>query len=141
MVQSSALTTGRAKLKAFLKAEIMGWHDSIADPVAGPHLAVTKYGKNLGLDEPEQTLESRSQNDLILTSDTMANGIFTITADSVANNIKTLGLGGITIDPKKLFDTSVINEVYQENPELKISPAPGSASTSTTVAGSTTSST
>ncbi len=61
MVQSSALTTGRAKLKAFLKAEIKGWHDSIADPVAGPHLAATKYGKNLGLDETEQTLESKAR--------------------------------------------------------------------------------
>lgn len=140
MVQRSALTTGRAKLKAFLRAEIMGWHDSIADPVAGPHLAVTKYGKNLGLDEVEQTLESKAQNDLILTPDTMTNGIFTITADEIAKSISTLALGGITIDPKKLFDTSVIDEIYQENPELKTSPTPGGASTTTTV-GSTTSTT
>lgn len=140
MVQRSALTTDRAKLKAFLKAEIMGWHDSIADPTAGPHLAVTKYGKNLGLDEAEQTLESMAQNNLILTSDTMTNGIFTISDAAIANNIKTLSLGGITIDPKKLFDTSVITEVYQENPSLKTTPAAGSAAPSTTV-GATTSTT
>ena len=131
MVQKSALTTGRAKLKAFLKAEIMGWHDSIADPAAGPHLAVTKYGKSLGLDEAEQTLESKAQNQLILTPETMTSGIFTISPTSIENSIKTLGLGGITIDAAKLFDTTVLEEVYSESPELKTSPTPGSASSTT----------
>lgn len=132
MVQRSALTTGRAKLKALLRAEIMGWHDSIADPALGPHLAVTKYGKSLGLDEAEQTLESMAQNNLILTADTMANGIFTVSPDLIDKCIKTLALGGVTIQATKLFDTSVIDEIYQENPELKRSPAPGSASTAST---------
>jgi ABC-type nitrate/sulfonate/bicarbonate transport system substrate-binding protein len=133
MVQKSALTGAtRDKLKAFLVAEIMGWHDSIADPAAGPHLAVTKYGKTLGLDQTEQTLESTAQNKLILTSETATNGIFTITPASIAASVHTLGLGGITIAASKLFDTSVIDEVYQEHPELKTSPAPGSASASTT---------
>ena len=137
MVQTSALTANRAKLKAFLKAEIMGWHDSLADPTAGPHLAATKYGKSLGLDEAEQILESKAQNDLILTPDTTANGIFTITPDSIARNINTLAEAGVTITAKKLFDTSVIDEIYQESPE-QTSPVPGSASTSTTVAGTIT---
>jgi ABC-type nitrate/sulfonate/bicarbonate transport system substrate-binding protein len=133
MVQKSALTgTTRDKLKAFLTAEIMGWHDSIADPAAGPHLAVTKYGKTLGLDQAEQTLESMAQNKLILTPESATNGIFTISPTAIAASIHTLGLGGITITAPKLFDTSVIDEVYQEHPELKTSPAPGSASTSTT---------
>ncbi|MBO0730151.1 MAG: ABC transporter substrate-binding protein [Acidimicrobiaceae bacterium] len=133
MVQKSALTgSNRDKLKAFLRAEIMGWHDSIADPAAGPHLAVTKYGKTLGLDQTEQTLESKAQNKLILTPDTTANGIFTITPQSIANSVHTLGLGGIKISASRLFDMSVIDEIYQETPALKTSPAPGSASTSTT---------
>lgn len=133
MVQRSALTgTNRDKLKAFLRAEIMGWHDSIADPAAGPHLAVTKYGKTLGLQQNEQTLESIAQNKLILTPETMTNGIFTISPQSIANSIHTLGLGGIKITASKLFDTSVIDEIYQETPSLKTSPAPGSASTSAT---------
>ncbi len=132
MVQRSALTTNRAKLKAFLRAEIMGWHDSIADPGAGPHLAVTKYGKSLGLDESEQTLESKAQNNLILTPDTMANGIFTITPDLISKCIGTLALGGVNISATKLFDTSVIDEVYRENPELKAGPTPSSASGATT---------
>jgi len=142
MVQTSALTTGRDKLKAFLRAEIMGWHDSIADPSAGPILAVTKYGKNLGLMVGEQTLESMAQNNLILTPDTKASGIFTISPASIAESIHTLGLGGITITAAKLFDTSVIDEIYQEDPALKTSPVPNSAlPTTTTTAASTTSTT
>ena len=138
MVQKSALTgTTRDKLKAFLRAEIMGWHDSIADPAAGPHLAVTKYGKSLGLNEAEQTLESTAQNKLILTPETMTSGIFTIAPTSIADSIHTLGLGGITIAASKLFDTSVIDEIYQENPELKTAPAPGSASTSASTSPTT----
>jgi ABC-type nitrate/sulfonate/bicarbonate transport system substrate-binding protein len=126
MVQRSALTKDREKLKAFLRAEIMGWHDSLADPAAGPHLAVTKYGSSLGLDESEQTLESKAQNKLILTSDTQTNGIFSITPDSIQNNVKTLSVGGISITADKLFDMSVLQEVYQQHPELKTSPVAAS---------------
>jgi hypothetical protein len=104
----------------------MGWHDSLADPAAGPHLAVTKYGSSLGLDESEQTLESKAQNKLILTSDTQTNGIFSITPDSIQNNVKTLSVGGISITADKLFDMSVLQEVYQQHPELKTSPVAAS---------------
>lgn len=122
MVRRSSVTSDRDKIKAFLKAEIMGWHDSLADPSAGPHLAVTKYGSSLGLDESEQTLESKSQNKLILTTDSASNGIFTITPESIQNNIKTLAGAGVVITAEKLFDMSVLQEVYQESPQLKVSP-------------------
>lgn len=123
MVQKSALTgANREKLKAFMRAEIMGWHDSLADPAAGPHLAVTKYGSTLGLEEAEQTLESKAQNKLILTADTQANGLLTITPELVDKCISTLALGGITITKDKLFDMSVLTELYQESPQLKTSP-------------------
>lgn len=131
MVQRSALTTGRAKLKAFLRAEIAGWRDSIADPSLGPNLAVTNYGKSLGLDEAEQRLESAAQNALILTPDTMANGLFTISPELISKSISTLALAGVKIDAAKLFDTSVINEVYQETPALKTIPASTGVTTTT----------
>ena len=125
VVRKSSLASDRDKVKALLVADIKGWHDSIADPAAGPHLAVTKYGPSLGLNEAEQVLESRAQNKLVLTSDTMANGIFTITPELVQKGISTLALGGITITSDKLFDLSVIEEVYKEHPELKTAPTPG----------------
>jgi ABC-type nitrate/sulfonate/bicarbonate transport system substrate-binding protein len=125
IVRKSSTQSDRAKVKAVLAADIMGWHDSIKDPAAGPHLAVTKYGSTLGLNEAEQTLESRAQNQLILTSDTMANGLFTVTPDLLSKSISTLALGGVTITADKLFDLSLIHEVYQEHPELKTAPTPG----------------
>lgn len=125
IVRKSSLKTDRDKIKAVLVADIKGWHDSIANSAAGPHLAVTKYGSSLGLEESEQTLESKAQNALILTSDTMTNGIFTITPDLVSKSIATLGVGGTTITADKLFDLTLIQEVYQEHPELKTAPTPG----------------
>ncbi len=120
-------------LKAILKAEIMGWHDSIADPSLGAGYAVNIYGKDQGLNMEEEVLESQSQNALIQSADTATNGIFTVTDDLMSKNISTLKVAGIDIAQDKLFDLSLINAVYQENPELKTTPA----SPPTTVPAST----
>jgi ABC-type nitrate/sulfonate/bicarbonate transport system substrate-binding protein len=123
MVQKSVMSsaTDRARLKAFLTAEIRGWHDSLADPSAGPTLSVQKYGANLGNTIPEQTKESVAQNQLILDARTRTDGIFTITPQQIQKNISTLTLSGAKVD-KSLFDTSVIDEIYAEQPALKTSP-------------------
>ena len=83
----------------------------------------TKYGKDLGLELAEQTLESKDQNKLILTDDTKTNGLFTITDALVDKSIATMKLGGIDISKDKLFDLSLIKEIYSENPDLKTSPS------------------
>jgi ABC-type nitrate/sulfonate/bicarbonate transport system substrate-binding protein len=125
LVTKANLEGQREKLKALLRAEIRGWHDSIADPAAGPILAVNKYGKTLGLEVHEQTLESYSQNQLILTPDTQANGLFTVTQDLIDKSLHSLSIGGIDITSDKLFDLSLISEIYTETPSLKTSPALG----------------
>ena len=125
IVRTESLQKERDKVKAVLRADIKGWHDSIKDPAAAPKLVVTKYGSDLGLDQSEQTLESKSQNQLVLTDDTKTNGLFTITDKLLGETMSTLKLAGITIDQSKLFDLTVINEVYAANPELKTSPTPG----------------
>jgi ABC-type nitrate/sulfonate/bicarbonate transport system substrate-binding protein len=122
MVKRDALTSGRDKLKALLLADIKGWRDSVADPALSAKYAVTIYGKDQKLDLAEQTLDSKAQNDLILTDDTKANGIFTVTDKLLSESISTLKLAGIDISQSKLFDMSVIDEVYKENPDLKKSP-------------------
>jgi ABC-type nitrate/sulfonate/bicarbonate transport system substrate-binding protein len=122
VVKTDDLKNNRDKVKAMLRADIKGWHDTLKDPAAAPKLVVTKYGKDIGLSEVEQTLESKDQNKLVLTDDTKANGLFTITDSLIGDCIKTLALGGITITADKLFDMSVLDEVYKENPELKKSP-------------------
>ena len=122
VVKKSSLTSDRDKVKALLIGDIKGWTDSIADPKLGANLAATKYGKDLGLDEAEQVLESTAQNTVVQTDDTKANGLFTITDVLVDETIKTLALGGVTITKDNLFDLSVIKEVYAENPSLKGTP-------------------
>jgi len=94
--------------------------------VLGATLAVEQYGKDLGLEVEEQTLESESQNQLIVTPDTMTNGIMTATDELLSETISTLALGGTTISQDQLFDMSLITEVYEENPDLKATPTPGS---------------
>lgn len=123
VVNKSALSDAgqRAQLKAFLTAEIHGWHDSLKDPSAGPTLSVTKYGANLGNKIDEQTKESVAQNALILDSRTSAEGILTITPTQIDQNLSTLAISGAKMD-KSFFDTSLIDEVYAENPSLRASP-------------------
>jgi len=111
------------QLKAVLLADIKGWQASIADPVLGATLAVEQYGKDLGLEVEEQTLESKSQNELIVTADTKANGIMTATDTLLEETISTLALGGTTISMDQLFDLSLIEAVYSENPSLKTLPS------------------
>jgi ABC-type nitrate/sulfonate/bicarbonate transport system substrate-binding protein len=119
IVTTDSVKNDREKIKAVLRADIKGWWDSYKDPAAGPKLVVTKYGKDLGLTEEEQTLESKAQNELIFTDETKANGLFTISDKLVDETMSTLKLAGIDITKDKLFDLSIINEVYEENPELK----------------------
>jgi ABC-type nitrate/sulfonate/bicarbonate transport system substrate-binding protein len=121
-VKSDTLKSDRAKLKAFLVAEIMGWQANLKNPVLGATLAAQKYGKDQKLTVKEQTLESKSENTVILTSATATDGLFTISDALLKENIDTLALADITITQDKLFDMSVLAEVYDENPKLKTSP-------------------
>jgi hypothetical protein len=122
VVRTDSLKNDRDKVKAMLRADIKGWHDNLKDPAKGATLAATVYGKDQKLTVAEQTLESKSENQLILTNDTKANGLFTITPALIDENISTLALANINIAKDKLFDMSVLEEVYSENPELKTSP-------------------
>ena len=117
------LANKRDVVKAFLKAEILGWRDVYKDPAGAGKITADTYGKDLGLDGAEQKLEVDSENLLIWTADTKANGIFTLTDDLAAKNIETLAKAGLTITKEQLFDMSVINEIYVENPEWKVPPA------------------
>jgi ABC-type nitrate/sulfonate/bicarbonate transport system substrate-binding protein len=118
VVRKDSLTSKRDQLKAMLIGDIKGWTDSVKDPSLGAHLAATEYGKDLGLAEDEQTLESQAQNTVVATDETKANGLFTITDEKIDETIATLALAGITIG-KDLFDMSVLAEVYAANPGLK----------------------
>jgi ABC-type nitrate/sulfonate/bicarbonate transport system substrate-binding protein len=124
VVKKSDLTGKRDEIKAMLVADIKGWHENIKDPTLGARLAATVYGKDQKLTVAEQTLESKSENVLIATTDTKTNGLFTITDQLLDENIATLALAEIKITKDQLFDMSVIKEVYDENPDLVAIPSP-----------------
>jgi ABC-type nitrate/sulfonate/bicarbonate transport system substrate-binding protein len=123
MATTDTIKNKSDQLKAVLLADIKGWQASIKDPALGAQLAVEQYGKDLGLEVEEQTLESKSQNELIVTADTKANGIMTATDTLLEETISTLALGGTTISMDQLFDMSLIQAVYSENPSLKTLPS------------------
>ncbi|MGW3650068.1 ABC transporter substrate-binding protein [Streptomyces sp. NPDC000878] len=118
IVRQDTIDTKRDLVKAFLRAEIKGWKAGVDDPALGAKLAANTYGKGLGLTVAEQTLESKDQNSLISTADTKANGLFTITDKLIEENIATLKVGGLDITADELFDLSLLEEVYKENPTL-----------------------
>ncbi|GAA3209105.1 hypothetical protein GCM10010532_032670 [Dactylosporangium siamense] len=122
VVRKDTLVKDRDKVKAMLIGDIRGWTKSIQDPALGAKLAATVYGKDLGLSEAEQVLESAAQNTVVQTADTKANGLFTITDQLIEQTIKTLALGGVTVTKDQLFDLSVLKEVYQADPSLKVTP-------------------
>jgi ABC-type nitrate/sulfonate/bicarbonate transport system substrate-binding protein len=119
VVRQETIDNERDKLKAFIKADIQGWYDAVADPAKSAELAVTKYGKDLGLEIGEQTKEAEAQNTLVVSDETKANGLLTMSDELIAMNIEALGKAGYDIKPEDLFDMSIINEIYSESPDLK----------------------
>jgi ABC-type nitrate/sulfonate/bicarbonate transport system substrate-binding protein len=134
VVSQNSIDHDRAKLKAMLLAEIKGWTDAVASPTQAATYAVTRYGKDQNLVMADQVKEAVAQNDLIISPDTVKNGIFTMTDALVEDNIKALAAMGVKITADRLFDLSLLTEVYQENPGLAgaFSAAVGSASATPT---------
>jgi ABC-type nitrate/sulfonate/bicarbonate transport system substrate-binding protein len=107
------------KVKAFLKAEIQGWTDAIADPAECARLAYEDYGKDLNLDPKNSEAGAAAQlSDLVVSDETAANGLFTISDDLKDATIKSLSEAGIDVSADQLFDTSLLEELYSENPDL-----------------------
>jgi ABC-type nitrate/sulfonate/bicarbonate transport system substrate-binding protein len=118
LAAQSTIDDDRDKLKAYLVATIKGWKDALADPALATKTTVEDYGKDQDLDSDNQLKAFTKQATLMVTDDTTANGLFTITPDLVDDTIAGLQLADIDITAEQLFDTSVIDEVYQENPDL-----------------------
>jgi len=113
------IASDREKLKAFLYAEIKGWSDAVKDPAAGSKLAVEVYGKDLGLDADVSLAGAVAQAEqLVVSDDTVANGLFTISDELQKETIASLKAAGIEVSADDLFDMSLLAEVYKEHPEL-----------------------
>lgn len=118
-VTDQYIAENRDKLKAFLYAEIKGWADAVNDPAAGSKLAVEVYGADLGLDPEVSLAGATAQAELLVVSDeTVANGLFTISEELQAETIASLAAAGIDVTAEQLFDLSLLAEIYEEHPEL-----------------------
>ncbi|GGG41743.1 hypothetical protein GCM10011374_00110 [Kocuria dechangensis] len=116
-----AIDNDREALKAFLEATIRGWQDAVADPEESARLAVEEYGADLGLDREKETRQAEIQNaELVVSEETGENGLFTVSDELVAQNIEVLGVAGYPgLTAEDVFDLSLLDEVYAENPELR----------------------
>ena len=118
VVSQDSIDNNREALKAYLYASILGWTDAIADPQGSADLAVETYGADLGLDPAKELKQAEAANSLIVTDETDANGLFTISDDLIASNLAVVEASGTTIEADALFDMSLLDEVYEEHPEL-----------------------
>ncbi|MDX2377415.1 ABC transporter substrate-binding protein [Microbacterium sp. LRZ72] len=113
------IETERERLKAFLAAEIQGWTDAVADPAAGAELAVEEYGADLGLELETSVASAVAQAELLVVSDeTVENGLFTISEDLQEQTVSSLISSGFDVTAAELFDMTVLDEVYAEQPDL-----------------------
>ncbi|MCU1477548.1 MAG: hypothetical protein JWQ64_2241 [Subtercola sp.] len=104
--------TKKAAIEGFLKGEIEGWQNYVADPTEAVELTVNDYGKDGGLTIDEQTKQAKLQMDLLVTDETKTNGLLSMSSDAITNNLATLSSLGIPADAS-LFDTSLLKDIYQ----------------------------
>jgi ABC-type nitrate/sulfonate/bicarbonate transport system substrate-binding protein len=117
IVTRSALENQRDLIKSFMTAEVRGWQDSIKDPSAGAELTVDVYGRSLGLNSKAQYLAAAAQNQIIVTNDPRR-GILTLNPDLLDATIRTLAFNDINITKEKLYDLTLMEEVYSGKSSL-----------------------
>jgi len=101
----------RAQVVSFLKGDIKGWQDAVADPGLTAKLTVGTYGKGNGLDEADQQKSAAATNELMVSADTQAHGLMWMSDQQVSDTLATLSAAGVEAD-EDLFDTSVLADVF-----------------------------
>ena len=131
-VTDQYLAENKDLLKAFLTAEIKGWTDVYKEPTDATVDLITKVYNAAASDspdgmeatfgalDPDKTAQGlEAEKELISTSDTEENGLFTITDELKDQTIASLKAAGWDLKVEDLFDTTIIDEIYKENPDLK----------------------
>lgn len=118
ITSQDAIDNNRAELKAFLKATIQGWKKALANKDEALDLTINDYGKDQQYSKELMAITFDREKAIIETPETTKNGLLTISSDLQQGTTNTLKYAGISITPKQLFDTSLIDEVITENPDL-----------------------
>jgi ABC-type nitrate/sulfonate/bicarbonate transport system substrate-binding protein len=120
IVTKDSLNASRAKVKAAMVGDILGWKDALTTPSLAASLAVAK---GQGLTQQQELLQAYAQSKLIATGDALTQGMFYVTPVAQAANVKTLALGGTTVTASQLFDMTLLDEIYADA-GLKAVPTP-----------------
>lgn len=118
IVTDEAIANDRDRVKAFLIAEIKGWSAAVADPAAGVELTLNDYGSDLGLDADKEAAQAELQVDYVYPESIQESGLFLLTPDQIEANITAIEYAGVDIAAADLFDMSLLEEIYEEYPEL-----------------------
>ena len=131
-VTDQYLAENEELLTDFLTAEIKGWTHVFQEPAADTVSLVEQYYNQaaeesedglesvFGALDPEKTMKGiEAQNLLISTDETEANGLFTISDELKQQTVDSLAAAGWDVSVEDLFDTTIIDGIYAENPELK----------------------
>ncbi|MFT4234031.1 MAG: ABC transporter substrate-binding protein [Microbacterium sp.] len=105
----------RDAITGIVAATQKGWETALADTDAAAEYVVEGPGKDQNLDLEQQKLAAVTYIDLVATDETKANGLLTMSEDGIAANIKTLEDQGVEGDFDTLFDTSVLDDIANEN--------------------------
>jgi ABC-type nitrate/sulfonate/bicarbonate transport system substrate-binding protein len=119
VASASAIKHRRGEIAAALSADIRGWQENLADPAVGVRTTMSLYGKNRGLNINIERAKNNELNKLATSIDTTMNGLFTITPELAELNVRTLSFSGVKINAAKLFDLSILEELYKTEPSLK----------------------
>lgn len=109
----------RERLKDVLVALIKGWRIAVDDNEYAADLTVNTYGADLALDYDDQLDTLGRQNDYIENEDSLENGLLYITEEQAEETVAGLNGAGIELEVDDVFDLSLIEEVYAENPDLR----------------------
>ncbi len=130
-VTDQFLAENKELLKAFLIAEIKGWSDAFTNTTDDSVELIVKYYDQAAenadgleavfgsLDPVKTGLALEATLGLISTDETEANGLFTISDSLKEETVASLAAAGWEVTVEDLFDTTIIDEIYAEFPELK----------------------
>lgn len=130
-VTDQYLAENRDLLKALLTAEVKGWTETFKNPSDEVVKVVTTHYNKAASDsdgleasfgelDPVKTKRGLEESQkLISTPETEKNGLFTISEELQQQTVDSLAAAGWEVSVEDLFDTSIIDEIYEENPELK----------------------
>lgn len=107
------LANERDAVKGFLAATIKGFGDDIADPTAGPKLAVEKYGAGAGLDLDSEIAHNREYVKLASSPGTEAHGYLWMDSDFIAGPVyRGMEAAGMKTTPVgDVIDTTLLTEI------------------------------